>query len=702
MQFKSGHYTSGSFFQRKKQIFTTADGLLSDKVNCLLINNGQLIAGTDSGLCILDNGTFRPIFADSISGSITALSILHDGSIGVCCGKNLYVAKDGATALLRTFESNVLDVCDARGFLWVLTEERLICTDYTCKKDDINRPLEGGRGVSFAVNDKNVYVATEEFISIIHGKRKEWKNIVPRFSTMPQEKINSLCFDEAGYLWLGTQSGAAIHDNCSLWLTSDKIHTLPKNEIFKIVTDKDGGRYFASDIGVIYQKNGGLKYFSADRWVPSNRINDIVAADDGSIFYAATDKGISQITVFETTLRKKADEFEENMEKYHVRRGFNAERCIENYDMNTGSVLISDNDGLWTGCYVVAESFRYAATGEEEALKKARRGKDAMLLLQRITGLPGFTARAVRYEGEEGFGDGNHEWVKAPDGSCEWKCETSSDEMTGHFFALSIYYDLCADDKEKEEISKSLRAITDHIVRNNYRLIDHDGLPTTWACWNPALLNYDDKWFFERGMNSLELLAFFKISYHISGDEKYNELYKQFISEYHYPLNVVQHKVRDAHVCHIDDNLGFIAMAALLRLEEDEALRSLYMCGLEDHWQYEKVEKQPLFCFIHAAFTGRDADLSEGIQSLREMPTDLIHYWAENSKRKDIVYDTEQEEWHEPAQPLNPLPYDERNLHRPDAPVFELDTEDRGRSQEGTLYLLPYWFARYYGLIDEE
>lgn len=702
MKSTAGHYTSGSFTQRKKRIFTSADGLVSDKVNCLLHNKGILYAGAPNGLFVLENNSFKPLFGDTLSSDVVSISLLHDGSIAVCSENKLYVVKGESIKLLREFDSDLVNVCDARGFLWILTKTDLICTDYTCTKDDINRPLEGGEGVSLAVNEKNVYVATEDYISIIHGKRKEWKNIVPRFSQMPQNRINSLCFDDAGYLWLGTQSGAAVYDNSSLWLIPEKIHTLPKNEVYKICTDKVGGRYFASDIGVIYQKNGGLKYFSADRWVPSNKINDVVASDDGSVFYAATDNGISEIQAYETTLLHKALDFDENIEKYHIRHGFTAERVLDNYDINSGSVHISDNDGSWTGCYVAAESFRYATTGEQEALEKARRGMKAMLLLHRITDIPGFTARAVRYPGEDGFGDGNHEWVKSKNGSCEWKCETSSDEMTGHFFGLSVYYDLCADENEKEEICKSLCAITDHIINNNYRLIDHDGLPTTWACWNPALLNHDDKWFFERGINSLELLAFFKVSYHMSKNEKYKKLYDEFVSEYHYPLNVVQHKIRDAHVCHIDDNLAFLASVTLLRLEENEALRSLYLCGMEDHWEYEKVEKQPLFCFIHAAFTGRDADLSEGIQSLREIPLDLIHYKMENSKRKDIIYDTEQEEWHEAPQAKYPLPYDERNLHRPDASVFRLDSDFRHRSQEGTLYLLPYWFARYYGLIEEE
>lgn len=698
-----GRYISGKFPQRERRVLSLADGLSSEDVRCLLLDKSSVLyAGTASGLFRYDGNAFSPVFSDILCGCIASLTLLKSGDIAVGQGTELYIIKGNSIKLLRTFESDIIDVCDARGLLWVLTKERLICTDYTCQKDDVNRPLEGGNGICLAVSDTAAYVGTEGYISIIHGKRKEWKNIVPRFCTMPQERINSLCFDSVGYLWLGTDSGAAIHDNSSLWLTADKLHTLPKDKIYKIITDEVGGRYFASDIGVIYQKNGGLKYFSADRWVPSNEINDIAVTADGSKLYAATSKGISEISCFETTLAEKAMKFDERIEKYHSRHGFVAERKIENYDMGTGHVHISDNDGLWTACYVAAEAFRYGATGDTEALEKARRGMKAILLLEKITDLPGFTARAVRYPGEYGFGDGNHEWVKTADGGCEWKCETSSDEMTGHFFGLSVYYDLCANDEEKEEIKNGLCAITDHIIRNNYRLVDHDGLPTTWACWDPAMLNHDDKWFFERGINSLELLAFLKVSYHISGDEKYKELYDRFVGDFHYPLNAMQHKIRDGHVCHIDDNLGFLAGLTLLRLEENDALRSLYLCGMEDHWNYERVEKQPLFCFIHAAFTGRDADLTEGIQSLREMPIDLIHYASENAKRRDIVYDTEQEEWYEAPQPKYPLPYDERNLHRPDASVFRLNSENRNASQEGTLFLLPYWIARYYKLLDEE
>lgn len=699
----NGYYVSKKFSQRKKKLFGINDGLSSEKVNCLIFGEySVLYVGTADGLCKLVDGKFIPVFPEILNKSINMLTVLDDGTIAIGMGVNLYFLNEDSLKLIRSFESDVVSVYDKRGSLWILTKEKFLGTDYTCKNDFVNRYLEGGEGISLAVSEKEIYVATQTNISVIHGKRMEWKNILPQFSLMPECGINSIDFDDVGYLWLGTNAGAAIHDNLNLWLTSEKIHTLPKNAIYKTISDKVGGRYFASDIGVIYQNRGALKYYSAERWVPMNKINDIVVSDDGSVLYAATDAGISEITTLETTLLDKAKFFEDFVEKYHIRRGYTATRFVYDGDLEGGKIQISDNDGSWTGLYVAAECFRYATTGEKDALEKARRGMKAMLYLMDITNIDGFTARAVRYPGEEGFDDGNHEWVKTADGKCEWKCETSSDEMTHHFFVLSVYYDLCASKEEKKEISKQLCAIMDHIIDNNYRLIDHDGLPTTWACWDPEMLNHNDKWFFERGINSLELLSFFKVAYHVSGNEKYRKLYDKFVSNYHYPLNAMQHKIRDAHVCHIDDNLGFVAAMSLLRLEENEALRSLYLCGLEDHWDYEKVERQPFFCFVHAIFSGRDADLVEGIQSLREIPYDLMQYSMENSKRKDIIMDTEQEEWHEPTQAKYPLPFDERNTYRPDASVFKLDFDTNNQIMDGTVYLLPYWIARYYGLIKED
>ena len=697
--FSTGCYLQKPFIQYKRK-FYRENGLKNCAIACLAYHKGALYAGTQAGLYRFADETFIEI-GETLSDKPVSLLRDVDGSLFAASGNELYILDGDEFLVLREFEEPVVDIAKRGEDFWVLTENRLYKTDASFTNDLLIRFTEGGRGRCMAVSDENFYVATEHNLSVIHGKRQEWKNIIPQFSDYPATAVHCAVIDEFGYLWLGTDAGVLIHDNKDLWLKPETIHTLPKNPVYGIATDGTGGRYYASDVGVICQKNGGMKYFSAARWVPDNRINDLFVSPDGNTIYAATDNGLAMIESFTSIFDEKARYYEDIIEKYHIRRGFTANGHTFTGELKDSVPTISDNDGLWTGCYVAAESLRYAVTGEREALEKARRGLNAMLLLTRITDIPGFTARAVRYEGDPGFGNGNKEWIRTADGTCEWKCETSSDEMTGHYFGMSLYYDLCADEKEKEEIRNALCGIMDHIVVHNYRMVDHDGLPTTWANWDPMLLNYDDKWFFERGINSLELLAFLTVCSHISDDIKYKALYEEFVRKYRYPLNVMQHKVRDAHGCHIDDNLGFLAAFTLLRLEEDKNLRALYLCGLEDHWQYERVERQPMFCIIHAAFTGRDDDLAEGVLSLREMPWDLTNVEEHNSLRRDLVYDTEQETWSEPPQVLSPLPYDERNLHRPDHGAFHLDCGPTGRVQEPTIYLLPYWIGRYYGLIGE-
>lgn len=698
---KAGTYKSDKFLMRRREFFGCEKGLESSRINCVLLSDDSaLIAGTDCGLYCFDGFKFTRLFDDILTGKITSAE-KAGGSVFVSQDDTVYRIDADGIKKVRQFDYPVIDVVCKRDMMWVLTGYSFILTDLSFTNDIVNRSLEGGRGICMAVSDSEMYIATEDYLSLIHGKRREWKNIIPGYSKMPDKNICSLTFDSNGYLWLGTRSGSVIYDTASRWIDSAEIKYLPKNCVYKTVFDKNGGIYFATDVGLAYLDKGKTKYFSADRWLPCNKVNDIAVSDSGDIIYAATDAGLSVIRSEYTTLSRKAEIFEEITEKYHIRRGFTANREGTGYNIEDGRVHISDNDGLWTACYVAAESFRFAVTGEKDALEKARRGMNALLFLNKVSGIPGFTARAVRYPGERGYGDGDIEWASSPDGGCEWKGETSSDEITGHFFGLGIYYDLCADDEEKGKIKDALCAVMDHIIRNNYRLIDSDGLPTTWACWNPDALNHDERWFSERGINSLELLGYLKVCCHISGDDRYTGIFNEFVSKHHYPLNVMRHKVRDAHSCHIDDNLGFLATMTYLRLEENEALRSIVLCGLEDHWDYERPERQPMFSMIHAAFTGRDADICEGIQSLREMPYDLIHYKAENSKRLDLEWDNEEDERHGVYQLKYALPYDEMNLHRPDSGSFHIDSRG-GHAQEPTIYLLPYWIGRYYGLIDED
>ena len=54
--------------------------------------------------------------------------------------------------------------------------------------------------------------------------------------------------------------------------------------------------------------------------------------------------------------------------------------------------------------------------------------------------------------------------------------------------------------------------------------MEHDGTPTRWARYSPEELNFDKKWFVERGLNSLSLLSYLVTTAHITGDNKYREI----------------------------------------------------------------------------------------------------------------------------------------------------------------------------------
>ncbi|MPN58951.1 hypothetical protein SDC9_206667 [bioreactor metagenome] len=142
-------------------------------------------------------------------------------------------------------------------------------------------------------------------------------------------------------------------------------------------------------------------------------------------------------------------------------------------------------------------------------------------------------------------------------------------------------------------------------------------------------------------------------------------------------------------------------MITLLNLEDDKVLRAIYLMGMEHHWQYEKIERTPLWNFIYGAYTGRYCDVDAGIQTLRETPLSLIEYEIKNSTRKKLVYDTEQEQWGEPPQLKAPLPADERRVGRDDSNHFRADSGNGSSSEDGSFWLLPYWFARYHKLISE-
>jgi hypothetical protein len=119
-------------------------------------------------------------------------------------------------------------------------------------------------------------------------------------------------------------------------------------------------------------------------------------AEDGTA-YVATSGGLAILERKQMTLADKAAHYEELVRARHVRPPGLVEHCVLTEPGNLASFKLTDtdNDGMYTGLYVAAESFRFAVTGDQQAAANARESYRAMEFLQTVSDTPGFVARTV-------------------------------------------------------------------------------------------------------------------------------------------------------------------------------------------------------------------------------------------------------------------------------------------------------------------
>lgn len=717
----------GEFKQYDKVFITAENGVDVESITSVAFEGETLyIAQPD---CILE---FAQGKAKKLNAKASKL-FTRDGKLFASAGNSLAEIKKGKVRKIADFDSPVVDISVGLDkSVWLITEKSL----YLLKDNEFAKIVGvPENAVCLAALDnkakygETVYIGcTEEGLLSMKGKRRHWAELIPDITGVLSKKINCLAIDALGHLWVGSDEGLNIYDGRNYWFNGNDFYSVPDGSFNDMFFTADGKKYFATDTGIITLIEGKISYFSYGSWLMHPTVTKIAVSDGGTIA-AVTPRGISLISAKYMTLEEKANHFDELNDKYYVRNeGYHVSRKLRKYgDMESGWLPNSDNDGLFTGLYCASQCYRYKVTGDEKAKANAKKAVEAMIKLTEVTGKPGFTARATRYSYEENFGTENREeWHYCKDNpDCEWLGETSSDEMTGHYFAYGVYYDLVADKKEKKKIAQVVKTITDHIIDNNFHLTDVDGVPTTWANWEPDLLNNDDRWFYERGTNSLEILSFLKTAYHVTGDDKYNQVYEMLIKKHHYAMNCMQYKCEDGHVAHIDDQLDFINIYPLLMYTENEAQKEIFKMGLTHHWEYERVERAPFFNVVYGVLTNNYCDIENAAKSLSEMNLDLVRWPVYNSYRKDIVWDTEQEEMGIPAQLKYPVEYSSRLVVHYDGNPFICDSgaeefvninskqvnrtttlpgtsgADGMRAMMPYIYLLPYWMGRYFGLLGD-
>ena len=717
----------GSFRQYDKTFITAEHGIDLENVTSVAFEGENLYIAQPEGIVEFADGKAKKL-------NIKASKLFSKGGkLYAANGNALAQIKKGKLNIVAEFDAPVIDMSVALdGSLWLVTEKTLYLEENGTFTRIVDVPEDT---VCLAALDnkskygETVYIgATSEGLLSMKGKRRHWAEMTPDMSGVLSKDIKCTAIDAMGHLWVGTSAGLNIYDGRNYWFNGNDFYSVPDGSFNDMFFAADGKKYFATNTGIITLVEGKITYYSYGAWLLHPTVTQITVSDSGTMA-AVTPEGISLITSKDMTLEEKANHYDDIAEKYFTRNeGYQVTRELSKYgDLTSGRLPNSDNDGLFTGLYCAAQCFRYKVTGDEKAKANAKRAVEAMIKLTEVTGKAGFTARATRYSHEPDFGTGNREeWHICPENpDCEWLGETSSDEMTGHYFAYGIYYDLVADKKEKKKIAQVVKTITDHIIDNNFHLTDVDGVPTTWANWEPDLLNNDDRWYYEKGTNSLEILSFLKTTYHVTGDKKYDEVYDMLIKKHHYAMNCMQYKCEDGHVAHIDDQLDFVNIYPLIVYTDNNAHKEIFKMGLTHHWEYERVERSPFFNIVYGALTENYCDIENAAKSLSEMNLDLIRWPAYNSYRKDIVWDTEQEAMGIPPQLKYPVEYSARVLVHYDGNPFVCDSgaerfvdinskivnktstlpatagANGMRAMMPYIYLLPYWMGRYHGLLGD-
>jgi hypothetical protein len=322
----------------------------------------------------------------------------------------------------------------------------------------------------------------------------------------------------------------------------------------------------------------------------------------------------------------------------------------------------------------------------------------------------------------------------------QFKGDTSSDQIGGYEFVFPLVHDLLAEnDTERLRAYTLLLNITTHILTHDWYLIGENHTHTTWGIWNPIHVNDDSGFQEDRGLNSLQILAFLLQIYGYSGDERFLNGTNLLIESYHYDVNLINNKM--IAVCDgsfSDDEEAYLAyfnlihavdiIASTTRLSTTQKTRAQliidnlleYMkIGLDLTHKYKQMEKSPFYNSIYCYATGQvnqtrhifnrhhasspefdcNSLSNDGVWYMQRWPLELIDWPQFNSDRLDIQLNVPAE-CGEIARSLQMLPPDERTIHKWSFNVYDLDDGNGFNEEDPTAFLISYWAMRYFNLLE--
>ena len=766
----------GQFNQEVAETYTTRDGLPSNQINCIAVTDeGVVYAGTNKGIAIYKDGEWSLL--ENLRLMMEGDAIVHaidirDGQVLAAVRNRLYFFSINETGdILQDFAMDGEDYSEVaiplidkfgKSFAYAAKLNGLIKTDVSDTPRDSYTYTSVGDGVieSVAINEAgSVAYGGADGLYFISKTDKQAQLLFPSDnqgrSWAPRD-VRAVDFDQSGNLWFASPQGVGRWDGED-WSLFEGKDGLPYND-FTCMDASNDDVWFGTQKGAIYYDGDEFHYRQGLRWLPGDEVNDVAVDQDGNAWFA-TKAGVGVIRRVPMTLAQKAAYYENEVEQYIKRTeyGYLSEVHLENPGDRSKIIYSdSDNDGLWTSMYGAGECYAYAATKDPDAKRRAQEAFEALRFLSVapdqgvIEQQPGYVARTVlpttepdpnkrhghTIEGQQEHRDNQDalwkvytpRWVKTKDGKYWYKTDTSSDELDGHYFFYPLYYDLVADtEAEKERVREVVRNLTDHLLRNNFRLIDHDGAPARWSDYSPEALNTEHFWYNERGLKSLSMLAYLAVAEHITGDETYGDAARELMEKHNYDTNAMVTKIQFGVGSgnQSDDEMAVMCYYNLIKYTNDPVLREEMAYSFYKYWTLEQPEMNPFFNFAFAASAARnphyknpwgeytlkpwDGWLEDSVATLTGFPLDRVNWPLQNSHRLDIMRLMRQAEvdpYDEPGRDRGlrvngkVLPIENRHFNHWNTDPYSLNYGGNGRTlASGAVYLLPYYMGLYYGYV---
>ncbi len=366
-----------------------------------------------------------------------------------------------------------------------------------------------------------------------------------------------------------------------------------------------------------------------------------------------------------------------------------------------------DSDWL-TGLYTATEAFHYKVTDDPQARANAKESFDALHLLSTVSGVPGVVARCARknFAGELPT-EGRKVYRKT--GDWYWVADISRDQLTGHLFGYAVYYDLVADEAEKEVCRQDIEDIVGKLLEDDMWARDFDGERTIHAnCWASPLM----------------ALWVLKVASRITGDEKYEAAYQNLIDP-HFLLGHALKQAQateDAFFQHYHHDSVFYH---IMLYESDPRIRGLLAWALQMLYRDTRDNGNVQMDFNYALFNPETDAEMRGMAELMAAP---LHVQSGEGWQAAIAERITQGDWPYPEDVVREVIF----CHDPEAtesserPVYipieirapreyewnyhvgsEFSRRTPGVGAQhggypeysGIGYLLTYWLGRYHGWI---